>query len=102
MEGSTLMNWYWNMKYAKWKVHNLGCLLSKGNQANHPKFERPNGKKHKIQIFFEIGPDLVCPAHLKAQLSEFFEDLNRIKTNKKKEKSMTFLIVLHLKPKKLI
>ena len=74
---------YLQVEFGSCRV-NLGCLLSKGNQANHPKFERPNGKKHKIQIFFEIGPDLVCPAHLKAQLSEFFEDLNRIKTNQNK------------------
>ena len=25
-------------------ARNLDCPLSKGNQANHPKFERPNGK----------------------------------------------------------
>ena len=41
-------------------------------------------EKHKIQKKFEIGPELVRPAHLKAQRSEFFEDLNRIKTNQNK------------------
>ena len=30
--------------------HTVECPLSKGNQANHPKFERPNGKK---QISFD-------------------------------------------------
>ena len=32
--------------------HTLGCLLSKGNQANHPKFERPNGKNTKSKNVF--------------------------------------------------
>ena len=45
----------------------IGCPLSKGNQVINPKFERPNGKNTKSNFFFEIGPELVCPAHLKAQ-----------------------------------
>ena len=45
----------------------LGCPLWKGNQAPHPKFDRPNGKKHKIQNLFDIGQELVRTAHLKAQ-----------------------------------
>ena len=36
-------------------------------------------KKHKILKFFEIGPELVRHAHLKAQWSDLFEDLHRIK-----------------------
>ena len=40
----------------------IDCPSSKGNHAPHPKFERPNGKKHKIQKFFEIGPELLSPA----------------------------------------
>ena len=32
------------------------------SQMPHPNFE-----KHQIQIFFEIGQELVRPAHLKAQ-----------------------------------
>ena len=60
--------------------YSLDCPLSKGNQAPHPKFERPNGKKQKIQNFFEIGQELVRPAHLKAQWSDLFEELNQIKT----------------------
>ena len=43
----------------------LGPLLE-GNQAAHPKFERHNGKKHKIQKIIQIGQELVRPAHLKA------------------------------------
>ena len=43
------------------------CPSSKGNQAPHPKFERPNGKKHKILIFTLISQELVRPAHLKGQ-----------------------------------
>ena len=31
----------------------LGCLLSKGNQAITPKFERPNGKNTKSKIFLK-------------------------------------------------
>ena len=79
----------------------VDCPLSKENQAPLPKFERTNGKTQNGH-FFEIGQELVRPAHLKAQWSEFFEDLNRIKTNQNKWKSMTFLIVLHLKPKTLL
>ena len=48
----------------RWK---LDCPLSRGNQVPQPKFERPNGKKHKIQIRFQIGQELVRTAHLKAQ-----------------------------------
>ena len=55
------------MKAESRKYQPLDCPSSKGNQAPHPKFERPNGKKHKIQNFFEIGQELVPPAHLKAQ-----------------------------------
>ena len=49
------------------KPSTIECPSQKGNHAPHPKFERPNGKKHKIQNFFEIGPELVPTAHLKAQ-----------------------------------
>ena len=52
--------------------------------------------------FFDLGQEFVPPAHLKAQWSDFFEDLTQIKTNQNKWKSMTFLIVLHLKPKTLL
>ena len=45
----------------------VDCPLSKGNQAAHPKFERPNGKNTKSKKKFEIGPELVPTAHLKAQ-----------------------------------
>ena len=38
-------------------------------------------EKFQIQIFFDLGQELVTPAHLKAQLSNFSEDLNQIKTN---------------------
>ena len=31
----------------------LNCPSSKGNHAPHPKFERPNGKNTKSQIFFK-------------------------------------------------
>ena len=62
----------------------LDCPLSKGNEAAHPKFERPNGKTQNQKFFFEIYQELVRTAHLKAQLSNIFEDLNRIKTNQNK------------------
>ena len=45
----------------------LDCSSWKGNQAPHPKFERPNGKKTKIHFKKKIGQELVRPAHLKAQ-----------------------------------
>ena len=73
------------------------CPSLKGNQAPHLKFEWPNGKTQNPN-FFEIGQELVPQAHLKAEWSNFFEDLNGIKTNQNKWKSKTFLIVLHLKP----
>ena len=38
----------------------LDCPLSKGNQANHPKFERPNGKNTKSNFFFKSVQSL-CP-----------------------------------------
>ena len=59
-------------------------------------------EKPIIQKIFEIGPELVRHAHLKAQWSEFFEDFNQIETNQNKWKSITFLNVLHLKPKTLL
>ena len=31
----------------------VDCPLSEGNQAAHPKFERPNGKNTKSKSFFE-------------------------------------------------
>ena len=40
--------------------------LSEGKQAAPQKFERPNGKKHKIQKNFEIGQELARKAHMKA------------------------------------
>ena len=49
-------------------------------------------------ISFYLGQELVPPAHLKAQWSHFSKDLNWIKTNQNKWKSMTYFIVLHLKP----
>ena len=66
------------------------------------KFERPNGKNTKSKKFLKSVQNLCPLSHLKALCSEFFEDLNRIKTNQNKWKSMTFLIILHLKPKTLL
>ena len=36
-----------------WLEYRLGCPLSKGNQANHPKFERPNEKNTKCKFFLK-------------------------------------------------
>ena len=47
-------------------AHFTGTSLSKGNQASHPKFERPIGKILKSNFFY-LGQELVRPAHLKAQ-----------------------------------
>ena len=41
--------------------------MQRVDHAPTQKFERPNGKNTKSKFFFEIGPELVCPAHLKAQ-----------------------------------
>ena len=65
------------------------CPLSKGNQALHLKFERPNGK------FLESKNFLTSVKNLCVQLTW---KLTWIKTNQNKWKSMTFFIVLHLKP----
>ena len=63
------------MKAMGTQASELDCPSSKGNHAPHPEF-----KKHKIQIFFEIGPELVRPAHLKAQW--------RFESNQNKSKQM--------------
>ena len=80
----------------------LDCPSSKGNHAPPQKFEKPNGKNTKSKFFFKLVQNWCPLSHLKALWSDFFEDLNRIKTNQNKWKSMTFLIVLHLKPKTLL
>ena len=46
------------------------CPLSKGNQAPTLKFESPYPKS------VYLSQELVRTAHLKAQLSDFFEDFN--------------------------
>ena len=69
----------------------LDCPLSKGNHAPRTKYERPNKKMSK-SIFFYIGQELVRPAHLKAQWSDFFNDLNRIKTNENQWRLWSFYI----------
>ena len=75
------------------EVYAADCPLSKGNQAPHSKFEWPNGKisesKKKLTL---LGQDLVRPAHLKAQWSDFFEDLTRIKTNQNQSLFLSFYI----------
>ena len=35
------------------KAQRVDCPFSKENQANHPKFERPNGKNTKSNFFFK-------------------------------------------------
>ena len=42
----------YDMEHQEISVSTLDCPLSKGNQANHPKFERPNGKNTKSKSFF--------------------------------------------------
>ena len=66
-------------------MYKLGCLLPKGNQAITPKFERTNGKKHKIQHFFEIGPELVPPFSLESSIKRI---LRRFESNQNKSKQM--------------
>ena len=63
----------------------INCPLSKGNQAPHPKIERPNGKKHKIQNFFEIGPKCVPPFSLESSMKRI---LRRFESNQNKSKQM--------------
>ena len=70
------------------RIHNRLSFIGRKPSGSH-KIWKTKLKKHK---FFEIGQELVRPAHLKAQWSEFFEDLNQIKTNQNKWKSMTFLL----------
>ena len=76
----------------------LNCPLSKGNQAHHPKFERPNGKTQNPKFFWNrsrIGAASSLESSMKRILWIF-------ESNQNKWKSMTFLIVLHLKPKTLL
>ena len=68
----------------------LDCPLSKGNQAPHPKIWKTKWKNLRIQNYFDLGQELVRPAHLKAQWSDFFEDLTGIKTNQNNWKWTTF------------
>ena len=49
-------------------------------------------------LIFYLGQELVRPAHLKAQYSNSFEDLNQIKSNQIKTNEKIFCIILHLKP----
>ena len=72
---------YKNPRNASLVAYAVDGPLSKENQAPHLKFERPNGKMSESQIFFDFGQELVRPAHLKAQWSDFLKDLTRIKTN---------------------
>ena len=88
----------WRRGRSRWWVN---CPSSKGNHAPTQKFERLDGKNTKSKICLKLFQNLCPLSHLKALLSEFFEDLNPIKTNQNKRKSMTFFIVLHLKPKTL-
>ena len=46
-------------------------------------------KNSQIKKKIDLGQELVRPAHLKAQPSDFFEDFNRIKTNQSISKLMT-------------
>ena len=62
----------------------LDCPSSKGNHAPTQKFKRPNGKNTKSKIFLKSVQNLCPLSHLKALCSEFFEELNRIKTNQNK------------------
>ena len=86
---------------ALWNI-GIDCPSSKGNHGPTQKFERPYGKNTKSKIFLKSVQNLCPLSHSKALWSEFFEDLNRIKTNQNKWKSMTFLIISHLKPKTLL
>ena len=63
----------------------LNCPSSKGNHAPTQKFERPNGKKHKIQNLFEIGPEFVPPFSLESSMKRI---LRRFESNQNKSKQM--------------
>ena len=69
-------------------LSNLEWNISKENQAPTQKLERPN---RKIEKMFDLGQDLVPPAHLRVPWSDFSEDLNRIKTN---EEQLHYVFVL--------
>ena len=59
----------------KWKYWALDCPLAKGNEAPHLKFEIPNGKISESKKFFDLGQELVSPAHLKdLKISHFTEN----------------------------
>ena len=42
-----------NLKDKVWHREEISCLLSKGNKANHPKFERTNRKNTKSKFFLK-------------------------------------------------
>ena len=75
----------------------LNCPSSKGNHAPTQKFERNNGKNRKSIFFFKSVQNLCPLSHLKALWSEFFEDLNpikskQIKTNENQWRFWSFYI----------
>ena len=76
----------------------LDCPSSKGNHAPHPKFERPNGKNAKFKFFWNRSR-IGASSSLERLVKQI---LRRFDSNQNKWKSMTFLIVLHLKPKMLL
>ena len=54
-------------------------------------------------MFLNLNNDQkLSSSRMKAQISKFFEDLNRIKTNQNKWKSMMFLIVLYQMTQRIV
>ena len=66
----------------RWK---LDFPLSRGNQVPQPKFERPNGKKHKIQIFSLNRPRTGADSSLESSMKQF---LRKFESNQNKSKQM--------------
>ena len=48
-----------------------------------------------VNEIFDLGQELVPPAHLKVQWSDFSKDLNQIKTNQNKSKQMQNIDVFY-------
>ena len=118
----------WGLSWLSWKVHKIwlkwiiyfvlilvssrfDCPLSniERKPSVYLKFEKPNGKIPKYKDLLTSVKSW-CPhppTSLESSMKRFDRFLwrftvNRNKTNQNKWKSMTILIVLHLKPKTLL
>ena len=92
IKGVPSLSWFIFCKSAKFVIHHWADLLFfvrvqvrlsfiRKKPSASPKIWKTKWKNSKIQKCFDLGQELVRPAHLKAQWIDFFKDLTGIKTN---------------------